>query len=339
MVAPAATRDAVAHLRICLEVSERRACTIIAADRSMVRYRAKRPDDAALRARLRELADQRRRFGYRRLHVLLRGESWTMNRKKTQRLYGEEGLAVRRRRSRRRIAVARTPIPRPEGPNSRWSTDFVHDQLANGRRFRVLNIIDDVTKECLAAIPDTSLSGKRVVREMSALIARRGRPDTIVSDNGTEFTSSAILAFTQASGLDWRYIAPGKPTQNAFAESFQGRMRDECLNEHLFFSMNHARAVVAGWVEDFQYTAAPLGDQLQHARRLRRDPETETGIGAAPPRKLRTDARCYRRAHAQFSTHDSSRRRMSDGGHVNLPLIPLFGRWPDRPSSGVGMQV
>ena len=149
-----------------------------------------------------------------------------MNRKKTQRLYGEEGLAVRRRRSRRRIAVARTPIPRPEGPNSRWSTDFVHDQLANGRRFRVLNIIDDVTKECLAAIPDTSLSGKRVVREMSALIARRGRPDTIVSDNGTEFTSSAVLAFTQASGLDWRYIAPEKPTQNAFAESPEARRTD-----------------------------------------------------------------------------------------------------------------
>ena len=179
-----------------------------------------------------------------------------MNRKKTQRLYREEGLAVRRRRSRRRIAVARTPIPKPAGPNSRWSTDFVHDQLADGRRFRVLTIIDDVTKECLAAVPDTSLSGKRVVREMSALIEQRGRPGVIVSDNGTEFTSSAVLAFTQKAELDWRYIAPGKPTQNAFAESFQGRLRDECLNEHLFFSMNHARAVVAGWVDDFN-TARP----------------------------------------------------------------------------------
>ncbi len=253
---PAARREAVAYLEASLEVSERRACAIIAADRGTVRYRAKGPDDAALRARLRELADQRRRFGYRRLHVLLRGEGWTMNRKKTQRLYGEEGLAVRRRKSRRRIAVARTPIPKPEGPNSRWSTDFVHDQLAHGRRFRVLTIIDDVTRECLAAIPDTSLSGKRVVREMTALTARRGKPGAIVSDNGTEFTSAAVLAFTWAAGLDWRYIAPGKPTQNAFAESFQGRMRDECLNEHLFFSMNHARAIVAGWVNDFN-TARP----------------------------------------------------------------------------------
>ncbi len=176
MVTPAARREAVAHLEERLEVSERRACSIIAADRSVVRYLSRRPDDAALRARLRELADQRRRFGYRRLHILLRSEGWSMNRKKTQRLYGEEGLAVRRRTSRRRIAVARTPIPKPKGPNSRWSTDFVHDQLANGRRFRVLTIIDDVTRECLAAVPDTSLSGKRVVREMDALIARRSRP-------------------------------------------------------------------------------------------------------------------------------------------------------------------
>jgi putative transposase len=255
-VTPAARREAVAHLRTRLEVSERRACTIIAADRSSVRYRARRPDDAALRARLRALADQRRRFGYRRLHVLLRSEGWTMNRKKTQRIYREEGLAVRRRKSRRRIALARTPIPRPDGPNSRWSLDFVHDQLAWGRRFRVLTIIDDVTKECLAAIPDTSLSGKRVVRELEAVIARRGRPGVIVSDNGTEFTSAAVIGFVQAKKLDWRYIAPGKPTQNAFAESFQGRMRDECLNEHLFFSMTHARAVIAGWVADFN-TARP----------------------------------------------------------------------------------
>jgi putative transposase len=237
-------------------MSERRACTTIAADRSTVRYRARRPDDAALRARLRELAAERRRFGYRRLHVLLRSEGWTVNRKKTQRIYHEEGLAVRPRKSRRRIAVARTPVPRPEGPNSRWSVDFVHDQLASGRRFRVLTIIDDVTKECLAAVPDASLSGKRVVRELGALIARRGRPGTIVSDNGTEFTSSAVLAFAQATKLDWRHIQPGKPTQNAFAESFQGRMRDECLNEHLFFSMSHARAVIAGWVKDYN-TARP----------------------------------------------------------------------------------
>ena len=256
MVTPAAKRNAVAHAVETYGMSERRACAIMAADRSSIRYRSVRPDDAPLRARLRELADQRRRFGYRRLHVLLRQEGHALNRKKTQRLYREEGLTVRRRKSRRRIAVARTPIPAPAGPNSRWSIDFVHDQLATGRRFRVLNIIDDVTKECLAAVADTSLSGRRVVRELEALIARRGKPGVIVSDNGTEFTSTAVLKFTQDHKIDWRYIAPGKPTQNAFAESFQGRMRDECLNEHLFFSMNHARVVIAGWVDDYN-TARP----------------------------------------------------------------------------------
>jgi transposase InsO family protein len=183
MVTPAARRDAVAHLRAGHGMSERRACALISADRSSVRYRSRRPEEAGLRRRLRELADQRRRFGYRRLHVLLRAEGWTMNRKKTQRLYGEEGLAVRRRKSRRRIAVARTPIPAPDGPNSRWSMDFVHDQLAGGRRFRVLNIIDDVTKECLAAIPDSSISGKRVVRVMKDLIETRGKPGIVLSDN------------------------------------------------------------------------------------------------------------------------------------------------------------
>ena len=256
LVTPAARRDAVAHLRTVLEVSERRACTIMDVDRSTVRYRSRRPDDGPLRARLRELAHQRRRFGYRRLHVLLRQDGHAVDSKKTQRLYREEGLAVRRRKSRRRIAVARTPIPLPTGPNSRWSVDFVHDQLANGRRFRVLNVIDNVTKECLAAIADTSLTGKRVVREMKAIIERRGRPGVIVSDNGTEFTSTAVLLFTRQMKLDWRYIAPGKPTQNAMAESFQGRMRDECLNEHLFFSMGHARAVIAAWRADFN-TARP----------------------------------------------------------------------------------
>lgn len=256
MVAPVARREAVTHLTASLEVSERRACAMITADRSSIRYRSTRPDDEVLRARLRELADQRRRFGYRRLHVLLRQDGHLVNRKKTQRLYREEGLTVRRRKSRRRIAVARTPIPLTTGPNSRWSLDFGHDQLVNGRRFRVLNVIDDVTKECLAAIPDTSISGKRVVREVRAIIERRGRPGAIVSDNGTEFTSLAVLAFTQELKLDWRYIAPGKPTQNAFAESFQGRMRDECLNEHLFFSMGHAREIIAAWRAYFN-TARP----------------------------------------------------------------------------------
>ena len=227
---------------------------------------------------------------------------------------------MRRRKSRRRTAVARAPIPKTDGPNSRWSTDFVQDQLANGRRFRVLTIIDDVTKECLAAIPDTSPSGKRAVREMRALIARRGKPGMIVSDNGAEFTSSAVLGLHPRDEARLALHRTGQADpRHACAESFQGRMRDEGLNEHLFFSMSHARAVIAGWVDDFNTARPPFGDRRHDARRLCRDPETAAGAGAAPVRKLRADARCCRRALAQFSARDSSSpRRKSKGSRHDL---------------------
>ncbi len=164
MVTPAARREAIAHLRGSLGVSERRACSMIAADRTSVRYWSRRSDDAVLRLRLRELAQQRRRFGDRRLHILLLREGVKINRKKTQRLYTEEGLTVRKRKSRRRAVGARAPLPAVARPNERWSLDFVHDQLTSGRRFRVLNVMDDVTRECLAAVVDTSISGLRVAR-------------------------------------------------------------------------------------------------------------------------------------------------------------------------------
>ncbi len=217
----------------------------------MVRYRFRRPDDAAVRARLHELASERRRFGYRRLHVLLRNDGHMLNRKKTQRLYCEEGLTVRRRKGRRKAIGARAPPPVLALPNQRWSLDFVHDQFANGRRFRVLNIVDDVTRECLGAIPDTSISGKRVVRELDAIVARRGTPKMIVSDNGTEFTSNAVIGWTAGARIDWHFIERGKPAQNGFVESFNGRMRDELLNETLFFHLDHARASIARWTADF----------------------------------------------------------------------------------------
>lgn len=170
MVRPAAKREAVAHLRNVLQMSERRACTLVAADRKMIRYRSRRPPDIELRTRLRDLANQRRRFGYRRLFILLReqGEASGVNR--IYRLYREEGLTVRKRKARRRAIGTRTPILVEARVNARWSLDFVHDQFALGRRFRILNIVDDVTRECLAAIPDTSISGKRVARELTTLI-------------------------------------------------------------------------------------------------------------------------------------------------------------------------
>ncbi|MEZ5681205.1 MAG: IS3 family transposase [Erythrobacter sp.] len=251
VLTPAAMREAVAHLQTCHGMSERRACRVIDADRKSVRYRSTRDDDAGLREKLRELANQRRRFGYRRLHILLRREGVMINRKKTQRLYKEEGLAVRRRRSRRRAVGTRAPAPVLALPNQRWSLDFVHDQMASGRRFRVLNVVDDVTRECLAAVPDTSISGRRVVRELTELIAQRGKPGMIVSDNGTELTSNAVLAWCGELGVEWHYIAPGRPMQNGYVESFNGRMRDELLNETLFLSMAHARVEIAAWVEDY----------------------------------------------------------------------------------------
>lgn len=179
------------------------------------------------------------------------GEASGINR--IYRLYREEGLAVRKRRSRRRAVGTRAPILVQAKPNARWSLDFVHDQFACGRHFRVLNIVDDVTRECLAAMPDTSFSGLRVVRELDAIIRWRGRPDTIVSDNGTELTSTAILRWCQATGVEWHYIAPGKPTQNAFVKSFNGRFRDECLNDTLFSTLAEARSAINSWKEDFNY--------------------------------------------------------------------------------------
>ena len=174
-----------------------------------------------------------------------------INRKKTQRLYREEGLTVRRRKGRKRAVGARAAAPVLALPNQRWGLDFVHDQLATGRRFRVLNVVDDVTRECLAAVVDTSISGRRVVRELGDLIARRGAPKMIVSDNGTELTSNAVLAWSGDVGVEWHYIAPGKPTQNGFVESFNGRMRDELLNETLFFTIGQARSILARWVDDY----------------------------------------------------------------------------------------
>jgi putative transposase len=251
MVTPVARREVVAHVVVSHAVSERRACRTLGVDRSSHRYRSRRPDDAELRAKLRALAHARHRFGYRRLHVLLRRDGETSGRNRIYRLYRQEGLSVRKRRGRRRAVGLRAPIPVAAHKNARWSLDFVHDQMANGRRFRVLNIVDDVTRECLAAIPDTSISGVRVARELTALIARRGRPGMIVSDNGTEFTSKAVLIWAGAYKIDWHYIAPGKPMQNGFCESFNGRMRDELLNECLFFGLAHARTEIAAWVADY----------------------------------------------------------------------------------------
>ena len=251
MVTPAVKRDAVAHLKTAHEMSERRACRVLGCDRMSVRYRSRRPDDAALRERLCALARERRRFGYRRLLIFLRREGFMVNHKRLFRIYREERLMVRKRGGRKRALGTRAPMMVPSRPNDRWSLDFVSDQLTSGRRFRILAIFDDCTRECLAAVADVSLSGRRVGRELDLLIALRGRPRTIVSDNGTELTSNAILAWTDESKVGWHYIAPGKPMQNAFVESFNGRLRDEFLNETLFTSLPQARLALEDWRRDY----------------------------------------------------------------------------------------
>lgn len=166
---------------------------------------------------------------------------------------------MRRRGGRKRALGTRAPMTVPQGPNQRWSMDFVSDAFADGRRFRILCVVDDFTRECLALVADTSLSGMRVARELDAIVAVRGKTPMVVSDNGTELTSTAILRWCQDREIEWHYIAPGKPTQNAYVESFNGRLRDECLNETLFRGLNHARAVLAAWRDDYNHVRPHSG--------------------------------------------------------------------------------
>jgi putative transposase len=234
------------------ETSQRRACRLVGVDPKTVR-RERAPDHPAIRARMREIAAERRRFGYRRIGLMLEREGVRMNHKKLRRLYTEERLAVKRRLGRKRATGTREPLAVPAGPSVRWSLDFVSDVAGPARRFRVLAVIDDFTRECLALVVDTSLSGARVARELDALIRLYGRPATIVSDNGSELTSRAILEWQNRTGVGWHYIAPGKPQQNGFVESFNGRLRDECLNEEVFDGVGHARRVLARWRHDYNH--------------------------------------------------------------------------------------
>jgi putative transposase len=251
MVTSAAERKAVAHLVDAHGMSERRACKTIGSCRMTMRYQTTRTDDAGLRQRMKAIAHERRRFGYRRVHVLLKREGYRVNHKKLFRLYRKEKLAVRRRGGRKRTIGTRAPMMVPMAPNDRWSLDFVSDQLTDGRRFRILTVVDDCTRECLALVPDTSLSGVRVARELDRLMIERGKPKMVVSDNGSELTSNAVLIWADQSRVAWHYIAPGKPMQNAFIESFNGRLRDELLNETMFTSLAQARVALECWRADY----------------------------------------------------------------------------------------
>lgn len=244
-----ARREAVTRLLEHAGVSERRALGLVRLHRSVRHYRRQR-DDGPLRERLRTLAAARPRWGYRRLHVLLDREGVRVNWKRVYRVYREEGLTVRRRK-RKRIAVPRQPLTIPQVPNERWSMDFVHDALHDGRRIRLLNVVDDCTRESLAIEVNTSLPGTRVIEVLERLADLRGLPRTIVADNGPEFAGRALDLWAHGRGLTIDFIRPGKPVDNAFVESFNGRLRDECLNENWFQSLREAREVIEAWREDY----------------------------------------------------------------------------------------
>jgi putative transposase len=245
MVTPVARREGVQHLLDLNLVSERRACSLVGLSRTVRHYRRRR-DDGALRSRLQVLAAQYPRYGYLTLHSLLKTEGQVINRKRTYRVYRLLGLQVRTRK-RKRLTRPRIPLPLPTAPNQRWSLDFVSDQLASGRRFRILNIVDDYSRECVGQLIDTSISGTAVSHFLDELGTTRGLPKTLVSDNGTEFTSKAMFLWAQRTGVTLHFIQPGKPTQNAFIESFNGKFRDNCLNQHWFTDLNDARRTIDAW--------------------------------------------------------------------------------------------
>jgi len=229
-------------------VSERRACDVAGIGRSSHRYRSVRRDHAALRARIREIAETRVRYGYLRIHTLLRREGWHVNHKRVYRIYCEEGLHLRRKRPRRHVSAAhRVERPEVSSVNACWSMDFVSDELFNGRRFRALTVVDNYTRECLAIEPGRSLRGTDVVAVMNRLVMDRGVPSRLQCDNGSEFISKVLDRWAYEHSVVMDFSRPGKPTDNSFVESFNGSLRDECLNVNWFLSMEDARAKIEQW--------------------------------------------------------------------------------------------
>jgi putative transposase len=234
-------------------LSERHACQLAGLARSVGRYLSKR-DDSELKVKIIEIAQLRRRFGYRRIHALLQPDGKEINHKRVYRLYKEAKLALKKRRfGRKKATGSRLTIEKPNAVNERWSMDFVADKLSDGRRIRVLTIQDDYSRLALGTIADNSISGVRVIRELECIMKKRGKPKMIISDNGTEFTSNAVIKWSMEQGISWHYITPGKPNENPFIESFNGRLRDECLNENQFSSLSEAKWIINNWREDYNY--------------------------------------------------------------------------------------
>ena len=298
MVGPQAEREAVRVAREEGKLSERRACGLIGMNRGSWRYQQKERNEVALRRRLRELAGERPRFGYRRLHRMLRREQengtakWVVNHKRVYRLYREEGLAMRRRKGKRFRAEARIPLELPARANQMWTMDFTRDSLASGRKFRTLNLMDGYTREALWIEVDNSLPGLRVVRVLERVAQERGLPEAIQVDNGPEFISRVVDQWAYANGVALHFIDPGKPVQNAFIESFNGKFRDECLNQNWHRSLEDARRMIEAWRVDYN-TVRP------HSSLGYQTPEEYAAAVAARPASPPTPVVSIRRAWEQ----------------------------------------
>jgi len=241
----------VSHIRESLGLSERKSCLLVNISVSAYRYQPKKDNDDALRHRLRELAGQRKRFGSPRLHIMLKRENLVVNHKRTEKIYREEGLALRRKRRRKGAAGIRVVMPSAMRPNEHWSMDFVSDSIVTGRRFRALTIVDDYSREYPAIEVDTSLGGARVVSVLERLSETRGLPEAITIDNGPEFAGKALDEWAYRKGVKLNFIRLGKPIENTYAESFNGKLRDECLNTNWFLNLKHAKDVIEEWRKDY----------------------------------------------------------------------------------------
>lgn len=255
---PARRRELVQFLRVGFQVSERRACRVIPIARATQRYQSQAQDQSALTMRLRDLARSRIRYGYRRLHVLLQREGWRVNHKRVYRLYRQEGLSLRLKPRKKRVSGLRGPKPVATTPNECWSMDFMADRLVDGRRFRALTLVDNVSRVSPAIVADRALTGERVVEALDRLLAAGQRPAMLSIDNGPEFISKALDAWAHRYGVRLEFSRPGKPTDNAFIEAFNSRFRDECLNQHWFESLEEARATIDAWRLDYN-TERPHG--------------------------------------------------------------------------------
>jgi putative transposase len=285
---PAARRELVSRIRQAYRLSENRACGLALITRKSNRYVSCRDPQEALRRRLRELAEARTRYGYRRLTVLLRREGWKVNAKRIYRLYGEERLQLRTAKRKKKTPHLRVLLAPATQPNQRWSMDFVSERLATGRWFRILTVVDQHTRECLCAHADRPQTGEKVVEQMERLTAERGLPESITTDNGGEFTGKAMETWAYQTGVKLDFIRPGRPVENGYIESFNGRLRDECLNGEIFFGLADAREKIEAWRRDYneQRPHSSLGDRTPEefaGEAQREDDPVPTLRRAGPP--------------------------------------------------------